>query len=433
MYRRFYNELLEWKNMKNRKPLLVIGARQVGKTWLIMDFCEKEFDDYLYLNLELQEDVLSVFNDTLDPKMIIKNLEQLLGRTIDPETMIFIDEIQQSERAITSLKYFCEAKEDYRIIGAGSLLGVKLARFESSFPVGKVDIRHMYPMDFEEFLLACDQIPLRDGIRESYDGSKAFPEGIHQKALGLYHDYLIVGGMPEAVSNYIDNNCDVMRMDKRFYENLILAYQADMAKYTTSAAESIKISEVYQSVPKHLSRENPKFKYNEVREHANRRDFKAPLDWLVASGMVISVKKLDEIRIPVNAYQNESSEKIYLSDVGLLASVCHFKPGDLMSDAPNIYKGAVVENYVVQEFLTRGHNLNYYMPSESMEIDLILETDDGVIPVEVKSGRHKRSTSLKNYTEKYKPKYAIRTSELNFGLVNGIKSVPLYAVWCVRG
>ncbi len=431
MFRNFYEKLKEWDASENRKPLLVMGARQVGKTWIIKEFCEEKYGDYIYLNLERREDVSSIFDSTLEPSEIIKYLEQLLDRKIGDDTPLFIDEIQKSERAITSLKYFCESDNGRRVIGAGSLLGVKLARFESSFPVGKVDIKTLYPMDFEEFLIACGEEVLLHGIREACDKMKALPAGIHEKALRIYHDYLMIGGMPEAVADYLRHEKNVILFNNSIHENLRLAYLADMTKYTTSAAEGVKITEIYQSIPRQLAKENPKFKYNEVRPRANKRDFSAPLDWLIASGLVIAVKKLDTPLSPLKAYESESSEKIYLSDAGLLGNMCGLKYRDLLPDANNIYKGAVIENYVVEEFKARGRNLNYFKPSDSMEIDLVYDDGSDIVPVEIKSGRHKRSTSLKNYIDKYKPAYAIRISERNFGEMDGVRSLPLYALWCM--
>ena len=431
MFRNFYEKLNEWDASENRKPLLVMGARQVGKTWIIKEFCGKKYGDYIYVNLERRDDVCSIFDSTLEPSAVIKYLEQLLDRKIGADTPLFIDEIQKSERAVASLKYFCESDNKRPVIGAGSLLGVKLARFESSFPVGKVDIKTLYPMDFEEFLIACGEEALRRGICEACDKMKALPAGIHEKALRIYHDYLMIGGMPEAVADYLQHEKNVILFNNSIHENLRLAYLADMTKYTISAAEGVKITEIYQSIPRQLAKENPKFKYNEVRPRANKRDFSAPLDWLIASGLVIAVKKLDAPLSPLKGYESESGEKIYLSDAGLLGNMCGLKYRDLLSDANNIYKGAVIENYVVEEFRARGRNLNYFKPSDSMEIDLVYDDGNDIVPVEIKSGRHKRSTSLKNYIDKYKPSYAIRVSERNFGEMDGVRSVPLYALWCM--
>ena len=431
MYRKFYQTLNNWLNGTTHKPLLVVGARQIGKTWLIEEFCGNAENGFFEINLERQREYISVFEGSLEPENIITNMEMLSGKRIDRDGIIFIDEIQVSERAITSLKYFCESENDYKIIGAGSLLGVKLDRFETSFPVGKVSVRQMFPMDFEEFLTACDELPLIDGIRRAFKSKTALPDGIHEKAIRLYREYLFVGGMPEIVSSYIDAGKNTSGLDENLFRSIEISYSADMTKYTLSAAEGVKISEVYESVPRQLARENPKFKYKDIRAHANRRDFASSIDWLVASGMVYRVKKIDAPHSPIKGYEDPDSFRVYLSDVGMLVHMTGMRMRDMMPDVHNIYKGGVTENYVVEQFAAAGKNLNYFKPSDSMEIDLIMDTEEGIIPVEIKSGRHKRSTSLKNYREKYAPPYAIRISENNFGETDGQVSVPLYAVFCL--
>ena len=431
MYRKFLEVLEKWEEKSVQEPMLVIGARQVGKTWIIKHFCENRYEDYVYINLEERRDLISVFEDSLSPETILRNLSIMLGKTIDHNIPIFIDEIQQSEKAITSLKYFCEAKENYRIIGAGSLLGVKIKRFQSSFPVGKVQIKNMYPMDFEEFLLASGEEMLRDAIVEAYLNMKQLPEGIHNKALSIYHDYLLVGGMPQMVKEYLDCKKDVLKADRQILSYIRLAYLADMSKYVNNATESTKINAVYESIPRQLARDNPKFKYKEIRSSAVKRDFYGPIDWLTSSDMIIRLNKLDSPMAPLKAYENADSFKIYLSDVGLLCNICQLNYKDLMVDVSNIYKGAVIENYVLGQLKPKYENVYYYKPAENMEIDLITEIDEDIIPIEIKSGRHKKSTSLNNYRSKYNPKYVIRISENNFGFADGIKSVPLYAVFCI--
>lgn len=431
MYRKFYNTLTSWENNKTKEPLLVVGARQVGKTWIIRKFCEDVYSDYIYLNFESNPELISIFEGKLEPSHIINQLEILTDKKITVETAIFFDEIQRCERAITSLKYFCESDLNYRVIGAGSLLGVKLHRFESSFPVGKVVIKYMYPLDFEEFLLACGKKSLRDAITDAYTNLKALPEAIHDKAIHCYQDYLFVGGMPQCINDYINHEYNVIHFDRSIQSNLILAYNADMTKHTTSAAEGVKINEIYQSIPRQLAKENPKFKYKEVRTHANKRDFKEPLDWLNASNMIYRICKTDVPSSPLKAYADEDNFKVYLSDVGLLSSLSEIQYRDIQASEHNIYKGAITENYVVQTLVSKGITLYYYKPSDSMEIDLLLDDNGSIIPVEIKSGRHKRSRSLVNYCEKHSPEKAIRISENNFGKMDNLISIPLYAVFCL--
>ena len=431
MKRRFTCILNQWETSGSPEPLLVTGARQVGKTWIIQDFCKNTYEDYVYINLEKSPELRSIFEGSLEPQDILHQLEIVLERPVNSETPLFIDEIQVCERAITSLKYFCEANENYRVIGAGSLLGVKLARFESSFPVGKVRIAQLYPMSFDEFLDACDNQLLLEEIQQSFRKKKPLAEAVHQKALQYYHDYLTIGGMPRFVKQYVDAGKNIIHVDTEFHKSLRLSYLADMTKYTISAAEGVKITEVYDSVPRQLAHENPKFKYSEVRRTGNKRDFSSSLDWLVASGMVLRVDKLGSPRVPMAGFIEKGFERIYLSDIGLLSSVCGLKPRDLYPEADNVYKGAVIENYVMQEFVSYGKPLCYFKPSGSMEIDLMIDREDGICPVEIKSGRNKRSTSLNNYIEKYSPPEAFRLSEKNFGWSETITSLPLYASFCL--
>ncbi|MCR5206546.1 MAG: AAA family ATPase [Lachnospiraceae bacterium] len=430
MYRKFMEQLLSWEQNKTKEPLLITGARQVGKTWIIKEFCKEAYSDYAYINFEEREDFASAFEGSLTPKDILRTLGILLDRKISETTAIFFDEIQLCERAITSLKYFCEAEENYRVICAGSLLGVKLKRFEGSFPVGKVIIKHMYPLDFEEFLIATGDEDLKNMIYEHYLSLAPLPNGIHSKAINKYHDYLFVGGMPKIVETYALTK-DVMNVPSEMFENLRTAYLADMSKHVKNAPESLKISEVYNSIPRQLANENPKFKYKEVKNNANKRDYLSAIDWLDAAGMVIKIDNVEMIASPLKGYENTDSFKLYISDPGLLSNLCHLRMSDIISSEHNIYKGSVIENYVISQFTVSGKSFYYFKPSENMEIDVVLDEDDGIIPCEIKSGRHKRSKSLNNYIEKYNPVRAYRLSELNFGQAQNLISIPLYAAFCI--
>ena len=431
MFRKFYDVLSRWEENNVQEPMLVVGARQVGKTWIIRKFCSERYERYVYFNFEANPELESIFEGSLEPKAIIEGLEILFGCRIDVNTAICFDEIQRCERAITSLKYFCEAEENYRVIGAGSLLGVKLNRFENSFPVGKIRIEKMYPMDFEEFLIAAGEERLCDKIRSCYEKLEALPEAFHNKALELYQKYIYVGGMPQCVLNLIAKDMNIIEFDRALQENILLAYSADMNKYTISAAEGVKIGEVYESIPRQLARENPKFKYKDVRTHANKRDFYQPLDWLVASMLIYKVTKVEVPQPPLKAYMEEGNFKIYMSDVGLLSFASGVQYKDILPASDNIFKGALTENYVIQSMVSKGIHAYYYKPDASMEIDLLLDRQGDIIPVEIKAGRHVRSTSLKNYAEKYHPNEMLRISYKNFGEMNGVRSIPLYAVYCI--
>ena len=288
----------------------------------------------------------------------------------------------------------------------------------------------MFPLDFEEFLTASGDEDLKDMIREHYNSLMPLNSAIHTKALNKYHDYLFVGGMPRIVGDYIKTK-NVMDVSPELFENLRMSYLADMSKHVKSAAESLKISEVYNSIPRQLANENPKFKYSEVKNTANKRDYYSAIDWLSASGMVIKINNTDSIAHPLKGYENPDSFKLYISDPGFLSNLSRLKMNDILSSEHSIYKGAVVENYVISQFTASGKYFCYYKPSDSMEIDVVLDENDGLIPCEIKSGRHKRSTSLKKYTENYHPKRAIRLSELNYGHSDHLVSIPLYAAFCI--
>jgi predicted AAA+ superfamily ATPase len=243
---------------------------------------------------------------------------------------------------------------------------------------------------------------------------------------------LIVGGMPQIVVDYIKAEKNVMFFNRDLLDYLRLSYLADMNKYVTNAVETAKISAVYDSIPRQLAKANPKFKYKEIKSTAIKRDYYAPIDWLNSSGMIYKINRLETIEKPIKAYENTDCFKIYVSDVGLLCKICGLNPNDLSVHTHNIYKGAIVENYVFQQMMLNYKEMYYYKPNESMEIDLITMIGADVIPVEIKSGRHKKSTSLKNYMKHFKPQYSIRISENNFGIADNIKSVPLYAVFCIK-
>lgn len=430
MKRKFLEKLLYWKENEIKTPLLITGARQVGKTYIITEFCKENFENYVYLNFEKNNELSSIFEKTMEPKEIIKYLEATIGKSIDIEKdILFFDEIQVSEKAITSLKYFCEAKEEYKIICAGSLLGVKINRFETSFPVGKVRILEMYPMNFEEFLWAIGEEKLAEIIGESFSKKEAMVEILHNKAIKYYQDYLLVGGMPQAVLNYIKNDKDVMKFDKEIHNSIIMSYIADMRKYTISAAETIKINEIYESVPRQLAKENTKFKYNIIKQNANKRDYELPLDWLSSAGLVYKAIKVEKSQSPLKAYIEQSNFKIYLNDVGLLSTLSDVNYSDILISEDNIFKGAITENYVAQMFKTNGKELYYFKPNQNMEIDFIMNIDNKIVPIEVKAGTHVRSRSLSNYIEKYNAEYGIRISNRNFGINNKVISIPLYAIY----
>lgn len=432
MRRKFYEQLLNWKNNNVLMPLMVIGARQVGKTYIINEFCKNEFEDYIYINLLDNKSIISFFEENIDTKEKIAKMELYLNRKITENTVLFFDEIQESEQLISALKYFCESDFPYKVVCAGSLLGVKLNRFKSSFPVGKVRILKMYPMNFEEFLLAISEDMAIEKIKECYKNNEPMDEALHEKYLKYYRLYLCVGGMPEAVNNLINNKLDILSFDKEILNSIVISYLADMTKYVSNKFESAKIERIYNTIPKQLLKENKKFMYSEIEKNARRRDYYMSLEWLISSNLVIPSYFVNKFEIPLKGYMDSDSFKLYLSDVGLLSSILNIPYNKLVLGDKMEYLGTIAENYVANELKSNGFDLYYYSLSRILEIDFLIESNEGVIPIEVKASDNVKSKSLNYYMEKYKAKYAIRISTKNFGFDNNIKSVPLYATFAIK-
>ena len=429
MERNFLKTLIDWKNNNVLVPLMVVGARQIGKTYIIDKFCKENFQRYIYINLEQKKEIFNLFEESIDPKDLIPRIELELNTVIDIEnTVIFIDEIQVSERAITSLKYFCESNEKFKIIVAGSLLGVKLNRFNSSFPVGKVDIKYMFPMTFDEFLLAIDRKNLLLEIEKHYNSMTPISETIHKLALKYYRDYLCIGGMPVAILEYIKNEYNVVHFNKEITKTIITSYLADMTKYTFSSSEAVKITSIYNKMPNQLAKENKKFTYTVVDKNASKKTLETSLDWLISSNMVYKTNLVKLPQMPLKAYVEDNTFKIYLNDVGLLSSLCDIEFKDIVLEKEFMFRGVLTENYVASVFKANNKNLYFWKSSNMAEVDFILQTEDGIIPVEVKSSENTKSKSLNMYIQKYNPTYAIRISSKNFGVFNNIKSIPLYAI-----
>lgn len=299
MKRKIYEELIKWKNTDMKKPLMVIGTRQIGKTYIIREFCKNEFKQYIYINLLEHSEIIKIFKQEISTAEKFNRMKIYLDIDIDIEnTIIFFDEIQESEELISSLKYFNESEEPFKIICAGSLLGVKLKRMNSSFPVGKVKMLNMYPMDFEEFLMANGNQGLIDEIYKCYNSNTPMDAVLHEKSLNLYRLYLCVGGMPEAIKNLLDNNKDILKFDKTIIEDIILSYLNDMNKYVQNKTESIRIESIYKSIPSQLGNKSNKFQYGKITSNARKRDYETALDWLLSSTMVHKCNILNKVEIP---------------------------------------------------------------------------------------------------------------------------------------
>ena len=430
MKRKAMNKLIEWKNKQNRKPLLLYGARQVGKTYLVKEF-GKLFDDMIYVNFETNEIINSIINENIEPNNIIKQLEIFFNKKITENTLIFFDEIQQNPRALTSLKYFCEDAPNYYVIGAGSLLGVHIKRENYSFPVGKVDILNIYPLDFEEFLMATNNDLLIEEIKKGYATNTKLSKILHEKALDLYSDYLAIGGMPEVVVEYTKSNSLIDAID--IQTKILESYKNDITKYT-SYQDANKILSAFESIPNQLAKDNKKFQYKLIQKGGTSTIFGYAIDWLVNSGICNKCYKTN-IGIPLKMYEQLDSFKLYMNDVGLLTNLSKF-PLYLIKNQEignELMIGMLTENYVASCFKYNNLNLNYWQNDYQSEIDFVLQSKKGsIIPVEVKTSNHVKSRSLTNYINEYNPKYAIRISSKNFGFKNNIKSVPLYAVFCIN-
>ena len=430
MERKIENTILNWKNSSKRMPLIIKGARQIGKTYTALMIGKKYYKNTVYFNMEDSQELVSIFEKDFDTERIITELSIRSGESIfKNETLIIFDEIQACERALLSLKYFCEKAPEYHIIAAGSLLGVALNREKYSFPVGKVDMITMYPMDFEEFLWALNQHDLADAIREHYQSNEMF--SLHDTAMMYYKTYLLVGGMPRAVLDYIETK------DYNFVtasqKSLNDSYIADMAKYATPN-ETTKIMNAYNSIPAQLSKENKKFQYKVIKSGARAYEYETAINWLNASGIINQCTKVKEGKLPLSAFIEPESFKIYMSDVGLLCNKFGIPTNIVIieNDNMNDFKGALAENYVCSSLVQCGLTPYYWESNGKAEVDFVVQDKNGnIIPIEVKSSIHTRSKSLNVFKGLYKIPYSIRVSTKNFGFENNIKCIPLYSVFCL--
>ena len=433
MKRKIYRDLLNWKENSIDIPLMIIGARQIGKTYIIKEFCKNEFENYMYINLLDNPQIVDLFEQSIPTEEKFTKMQLILNEKIDLEkTIIFFDEIQLSEKLISNLKYFCESDKPFKIICAGSLLGVKINRFHSSFPVGKVKMEYMYPMDFEEFLMATSTQGLIDEIYNCYNEVIPMTNALHEKLLNLYRLYLCVGGMPQAVQNIVDVNQNIFDFDKNIVKNIIESYLNDMNQYILNNTEKSRIESIYKSIPSQLGNVSNKFQYAKINSNARSRDYETALQWLISSTMIYKCNLLKTIQIPPKAYIDEEYFKLYISDVGLLTSLLEIQYNDILLDNDFLYKENIAENYMAAQLVRNGASLYYWKSNSDAEIDFILYNKDGLIPIEVKASDNTTSKSLNSYIKKYNPKYSIRVSTKNFGFEKNIKSIPLYAAFLIR-
>lgn len=431
MYRKMMDYLLTWKNSKYRKPLILQGARQVGKTYTILEFGHKYYDNVAYFNFETDPKVMEIFRENISPSYLIPLLAKHAKVSITQEkTLIVFDEIQLCERALTSLKYFCEDAPSYHIIVAGSLLGVAVNRSTFSFPVGKVDIKTMYPMDLEEFMLAFGEHDLVNQIKKAFNNNSPLPSVLHNEAMQLYLKYLVIGGMPECVMQYI-NTEDYTFV--RHIQSLILAsYLSDMSKYNTKN-EIKKTQLAYDNITVQLSKKNTRFLYKLINRGARAQEFENAIEWLILSGIVSRVYLATQVKKPLENYKDIDAFKIYVSDLGLLGAKKNIPPEDIlyMSNELNDFKGGLVENFVQVQLTIHGYQAYYWKSKRGAEIDFVIQKEGKLIPIEVKSSDNTKAKSLNIYMDLYKPPYAIKISTKNFAFVDNKKIVPLYATFCI--
>lgn len=414
------------------KPLLVLGARQVGKTYLIDAFCKAEYRRYRQINLFREPLLAQIYQSELSSARKFEQLQLLAGFNLDdPDTILFIDEVQESEDFIADLKFVQEEHPMTNIVCAGSLLGVKLKKFGKPFPVGKITIRQMSPMSFPEFLMAVGKHDYIQVIQQCYlENTKMIP-ALHEEMMQTLRTYLGVGGMPEAVQHLLDVNADLIRFDRAFYSDLKSAYANDMKKYVNNQSEAVKIERLYDSIPMQQANKAHKFQYSKIRSGARASIYETALDWLMAADLVYQVHCVTNPIKPVRYYADPDVFKLFLNDTGMLTHSLDISLSDIMLDRLGQAKGLLAENFVACELKSADVSLHYWRSANNAEVDFIVETTEGVIPIEVKSAENVQSKSLQVFTDKYEPTYAIRISTKNFGYTNNIKSIPLYAAFCL--
>ena len=432
MYRKIEEKLKEWKDSPFRKPLVIQGARQVGKTYSITEFGQKYYENTAYFNFQTNTALGRTFEESLEPSYLIPVLSRLSNQTITRgRTLIIFDEVQLCDRALTSLKYFCEQAPDYHVMAAGSLLGIAVNRNENSFPVGKVDRLTMYPLDFEEFLIANGEEELIKEIRMHFKDRTAMPQVLHEQALEFYRLYLTIGGMPEAVSRYVETKNHTLVT--HIHDSILMDYLDDMSKYQRNSSDISKTRLTFNMIGVQLSKTNTRFVYKLLKKGARAAEFENAIEWLTLSGIVSRIFRVADAKKPLENYKDIDAFRIYLSDVGLLCAQNRIFPDDIIYESPDLdsFKGGMTENYVNSQLTVNGYRPYYFEIEGKAEIDFLIEKEGMVIPIEVKSSEHTRSRSLNYYMESHHPDHAVRISTKNFGRENGIVSVPLYAVFCI--
>ena len=429
--RSIVQQLAVWKTKENRKPLILQGARQIGKTWVMKAFGEQYFEHTAYFSFERNDELFQLFESTKDPKRLLGQLATHTSVPIEPQkTLIIFDEIQECNKALNSLKYFCEETPEYVIISAGSLLGVSMSKGDS-FPVGKVDFLQMYPLTFKEFL-AVDAPELCNFV-EKLDKIEEIPLIIFNQLTEIFRRYQVTGGMPEAVANFLDNKG--MERVEEILQNILNAYSLDFSKHAENK-DIPKITEIWRSIPSQLSRENRKFLYKLVKPGARAREYENALLWLQYAGLVYRIFTNTKPALPISAYDDLTAFKIYLSDIGLLRKLAKLPPEIILNNSPLYieFKGAMTENYILQSLVTQFEMMpRYWISNGKAEVDFIIQNGLEIIPIEVKSANNIAGKSLHIYNEKYAPNLRIRYSFNNLKKDGNLLNIPVFlADWTKR-
>lgn len=425
--RDLYQNLLTWKAKERLKPLLLMGARQIGKTTLLKSFGKAEYEDVVYLNLERQPEIHSFFTSSKDPQAILNNLSLLHGRAIEPnKTLVILDEIQECRDALIALKYFAEDLPDIHIAGAGSLLGLTIGN-DRSFPVGKVEFMDMYPLSYSEYLQAADLKKYKTfhHFLDS-DHIDQIPEAFFIPLQETFKEYLLLAGMPEVAAHFLEHR-NVLEAQK-IQDQILRAYQLDFVKHADGAT-STKIQYIWNSLPSQLAKENKKFLYKVVRTGARAREYEEAIQWLVQAGLVSKHSKVEKVGIPLKAYEDLTAFKLYAFETGLLMRLAGLDPRTFIDGDQFFteFKGSLAENYVAQSLKkTYGRSPHYWTSEGKAEIDFLIEDSGNCIPVEVKSGTETKAKSLAVYKDLYAPKLRIRVSNLNLNMTDDLLNVPLF-------
>ena len=427
MERTLITKLVEWKEKANRKPLILKGVRQCGKTYLLKEFGKRHYESCAYFNFEENDALKTVFEKDYDTSRIVFELGLYWGKTIEPgKTLLILDEIQECGRAITAMKYFCENAPEYHVVCAGSLLGIALQK-QLSFPVGKVDFLTLYPMSFSEFLRAAGSETLADYV-ENFKKGDNLPEVIGEKLATILRQYYITGGMPEVVEVWC--NTHSIEQVEGVQQAIINSYELDFAKHAPTK-DFPKLTAIWRSIPEQLAKENTKFIFSHVKKGWRSKDLEDALEWLIGAGLVYKVCKIEKPFIPLSSYADDTSFKLYMSDVGILRKLSKL-PYEVVLDAtPNYkeFKGSMTENYVLCELLKSVDDTAYYWSSgNTAEVDFIIQSGTEIVPIEVKSERSVKARSLAEYRKKYTPKYSVKTSMKHETDGEEVLNIPLYLI-----